>query len=156
VGDLFMTLRPPGSTKPIACALAAFGLGHVAYSLAFWSAGMAIGLAPAAYLVPWLLWLAAGFLGWYGFVFRGQKGSVITWGALPYALLLATSAGLALALAVGAPRHGFVALGAGLFLASDLILAARVFGGASFRSIQDIIWLTYGPAQACIVYGLHL
>ena len=35
----------------------------------------------------------------------------------------------------------------------DLILAAQLFSGLAFPLIGDVIWLTYGPAQALIVYA---
>jgi hypothetical protein len=74
--------------------------------------------------------------------------------ALPYALLLASTAGLATGLAVQAPAFVPLAIGGGLFLLSDLILAARLFNGVYFYLIGDIVWLTYGPAQALIVYSV--
>ena len=51
---------------------------------------------------------------------------------------------------------GFIplALGAALFLLSDLILAGEMFSGLSFPLIGDAIWLTYGPAQMLIVYSV--
>lgn len=106
--------------------------------------------------------------------------------ALPYGLLLATTVGAALNLtlyawnlysrsnatqAVGASslegtesstallnlvRTTVPALGALLFFISDFILAARLFNKAYFRMIDDWIWLTYGPGQMLIVYGVGL
>jgi hypothetical protein len=46
-----------------------------------------------------------------------------------------------------------LAIGAALFLLSDLILAGELFSGLKFPLIGDVIWLTYGPAQALIVYA---
>ncbi len=48
------------------------------------------------------------------------------------------------------------ALGALLFFISDFILAARLFNKAYFRMIDDWIWLTYGPGQMLIIYGVGL
>ena len=45
------------------------------------------------------------------------------------------------------------AVGAALFLASDLILAAQLFNDLRFPLISDVVWLTYGPAQMLIVYS---
>jgi len=59
---------------------------------------------------------------------------------------------LASGLAVQAPAFVPLALGSALFLLSDLILAAQLFSGVHFYLIDDIVWLTYGPAQALIVY----
>ena len=74
--------------------------------------------------------------------------------ALPYALLLATTAGLAGGVGLQAGRFIPVAVGGLLFLTSDLILAAQLFNQAYFPWISDWVWLTYGPAQMLIVYGL--
>jgi hypothetical protein len=78
--------------------------------------------------------------------------TLIHWIALPYALLLATTAGLATGLALADGRFLLLALGAALFLLSDLILAGEMFSGLTFPFIGDVIWLTYGPAQMLIVY----
>jgi hypothetical protein len=53
-------------------------------------------------------------------------------------------------------RAAVPALGALLFFISDFILAARLFNKAYFRMIDDWIWLTYGPGQMLIVYGVGL
>ena len=120
------------------------------------STGIDLGLGAGDLGVPLLAWLAVGAAGWYLAVYRGRQRTGVVWAALPYALLLSTTAGLAAAVALRSPALWPLALGAALFLLSDLILAARVFGGVEFRHIQDIIWLTYGPGQALLVYGLHL
>ena len=70
--------------------------------------------------------------------------SVLDLGRLDYAT------GLALQVSAFVP----LAIGAALFLLSDLILAAELFNGRSFPLIGDVIWLTYGPAQALIVYSV--
>jgi hypothetical protein len=47
-------------------------------------------------------------------------------------------------------------LGGALFFVSDLILAAGLLGNRSIRGSDDLIWLTYGPAQMLIVYSATL
>ena len=39
------------------------------------------------------------------------------------------------------------------FIASDLILGSQIMRGSSFRSIGDVIWITYTIAQMLIVYS---
>ena len=73
---------------------------------------------------------------------------------MPYALLLATTAGLALGLALQQAAFFPLALGAFLFLFSDLILAGALFGGREWPLHHDIVWLTYGPGQMLIVYSI--
>ena len=118
-------------------------------------------------------WLVAAVV-WYVVVYRAaRERSVLHFAALPYGLLLATTVGMALNLTLYAwnvysisnasqaaflnfGRAALPALGAVLFFSSDFILAARLFNQAYFRMIDDWIWLTYGPGQMLIVYGVGL
>jgi KUP system potassium uptake protein len=97
--------------------IAAFGLGHLAYIIALLQFGNTHGLdAPGPRYGAWLFWLLVGAAGWYFVVFRGQQASVLHWAALPYALLLASTAGFASGLALQAPVFVPLALGAALFI----------------------------------------
>ncbi|NWG15768.1 MAG: lysoplasmalogenase [Chloroflexi bacterium] len=154
LGDLFMArLIPVGSH--VLGGIGAFGLGHIVYMLAMARfdalAGTNMGANAAALVVWWLI----GVGGWYVIVFRGQKPTPLHMAALPYALLLSSTAGFATMLAVAQPAAFLpLAVGAALFLLSDLILAAELFNGWFFPLIGDVIWLTYGPAQMLIVYAM--
>lgn len=154
-GDLFMARLLPVPNHVLG-GMAAFGLGHVAYIAAFLTLGANLALSAGAALPAWRIWIVIGAAGWYLAVYRGQKATLLHWAALPYALLLASTAGAASGLAIQVPGLWPLALGGALFLTSDLILAARLFNGAWFPLIEDVVWLTYGPAQALIVYGVHL
>ena len=101
-----------------------------------------------------IVWWLIGALGWYVVVFRGHKASVLHYAALPYALLLATTAGVATGLALQSSAFIGLALGTALFLLSDLLLAAQLFNGLHFRMIGDGVWLLYGSAQLLIVYSV--
>jgi hypothetical protein len=162
LGDVFMARLIPWG-NPVLLGMAAFGLGHVAYitgGLRFFQQIYAppVGNAPSAnlnrFLAAWAIWLVIGLFGWYVVVFRGQQHSAMSWAALPYALLLASTAGVATGLSTLYPPFILTAVGAGLFLFSDLMIAAKLFAGRSLRriSIDDVIWLTYGPGQMLIVY----
>ena len=151
LGDLFMAGLLPASPR-VLWGMGAFGLGHVAYIAAFLRLANVLGLtANGPRVIAWLAWLLIGALGWYFVVFRGQQATALHWAALPYALLLASTAGFATGLALQARTFIPLALGGALFLTSDLILAAQLFNGLSFALIGSVIWLTYGPAQALIV-----
>ncbi len=161
LGDLFMAEWLPVG-RLVLWGMGSFGLGHVAYVVAGISYGNQHGLAEAGtrYGV-WALWLVVGLIGWYLAVFRGQRHSALHWVALPYALLLASTAGVATGLAVQEPALWTMAVGAALFLLSDLVIAARLFNPAGpfgsrqhFYLIDNAIWLTYGPAQMLIVYSV--
>ncbi len=154
VGDLFMAELLPIS-QPVMGGIGAFGLGHVAYIAACLLFAGRHGLdAPGPRWGAWIVWLLLGLAGWYLVVFRGQQVTVLHWAALPYSLLLASTAGFATGLALQAPTLSQLAAGAALFLASDLILAARLFTGLDFPLINDVVWLTYGPGQMLIVYSV--
>lgn len=156
VGDLFMAGLTPGG-RSVLGGIGAFGLGHVFYISAILWVSRWYGFDAA---VPrWTalaVWLLVGLVGWYWVVFRGQEATVLHWAALPYALLLASTAGLATGLAFQGILFVPLAVGGALFLSSDLILAARLFSGLEFPLIGDVIWLTYGPAQMLIVFTVGL
>jgi hypothetical protein len=149
-GDLFIAgvlVRSGGKIGGIA----GFALGHVCYILAIlWLLGFAPGgSASGAMLLWWLIALA----GWYFIVFRGATVTRMHWLVLPYALLLATTAGAATGLALQEPAFWPLVLGAALFLLSDTILGGAWFNDLQLPNIHDIIWLTYGPGQMLIVYS---
>ena len=71
-------------------------------------------------------------------------------------MLIFFATGAAAGLSLQRPAFWPVALGALLFLISDLILAAQLFNGLRFRLINETVWLTYGPGQMLIVFGMGL
>jgi len=151
LGDLVLASVIP-LREPVLGGILAFGLGHVAYLVAAILLGnhfrMAAPLPRFSMLTAWLL---IGLAGWYMVILRGHKPSTLHWASLPYALLLASVAGLFSGLALQSPAFLPAALGAALFLVSDLILANQLFNGRTFPLVGDIVWLTYGPGQALIV-----
>jgi hypothetical protein len=158
VGDLFMARVVPFG-NPVLGGMGGFALGHIAYITAGVRLGNAVGLdAPAPRFGALAAWLLIGAVGWHLVVYRGQKPTVMHWAALPYALLLSATAGVATGLALQEPRFIPFALGAALFLFSDLLIAAKLFAGRTTRGIRvdDLIWLTYGPGQMLIVNALPI
>jgi hypothetical protein len=159
VGDLLLAGVLPFGAQFIP-GLVSFGIGHIFYITAMLRFGAAAGLMNPAYRWGALaFWLFVGLLGWYFVVYRGALAgggspSLVHWLALPYALLLAATTGVATGLALQDGRFILLALGAGLFLISDLILAGNKFSGLSLPLVGDVIWLTYGPAQMLIVYSI--
>ena len=154
LGELILAGVLPGGRNVLG-GIGAFGVGHVFYIIAIVRYSNAVGLDNASSRWGALaVWLLIGLLGWYFIVFRGQEATVLHWAALPYALILACTAGFATGLALQSALFVGLAFGAGLFLLSDLILAAEIFNGAKFKSIGDVIWLTYGPGQMLIVYSV--
>lgn len=157
IGDLFMAQLLPLDDYVLG-GMAAFGLGHVAYIAGILDYANVHNLTDAAARWGSLAgWLGFGVAGWYVIVFRGAKTpTILHKAALPYALLLATTTGMATGLALQDSTFALMGLGAALFLLSDLILAAQLFNGLHFRLIGDVVWLTYGPGQMLIVFAVAL
>ena len=154
LGDLFMAKLLPVSPH-VLWGMARSGWATSPTSPRSWATAAAHGLdAAGPRLGAWLAWLLIGAVAWYFVVFRGQKPTALHWAALPYSLLLASTAGFATGLALQDPAFVPLAIGAVLFLISDLILAAQLFAGRRFRLIDDVVWLTYGPGQMLIVYSV--
>jgi hypothetical protein len=107
---------------------------------------------PAALGAAWAVALA----GWWALVRNSKRSPILNYGALAYALLLGSMSGLAAGLAARNRRYMPVAIGAALFLASDTLLASRLFRSMHFPQIGDVIWLTYISGQALIVGGMGL
>ncbi len=155
LGDLFMADLLLPSESHVLKGMAAFGLGHVAYIAGLLRFGYQNGLAaPGPRWGAWLGWLLVGAAGWYLVIYRPvTRPQSLHWAALPYTLLLSSTAGCAFGLALQAPGLFPLAAGAILFLLSDTVLAAHLFKGTRFFLIDDVVWLTYGLGQMLIVYA---
>jgi len=154
VGDLALADQLPDlGIEPVLIGMGAFGLGHVAYIIAIlgWirdDAGLSLHWG------AWATWLIIAAVGWVGVVYWGQPQRTMHRLALPYSLLLASTAGIATGMALQDPRFLGLAVGAALFLLSDLILAWGLFRSVKFPFMHDLVWLTYGPGQMLIVYSV--
>lgn len=154
LGDLILAGMFPGGRNVLG-GIIAFGIGHIFYIIGILRFANQNGLDdPVRRWGALAVWLVIGAVCWYMHIFRGQDTTTLHWAALPYALLLASTTGLATGLALQAALFWGLAAGAALFLASDLILAMELFTGLKFTSIGDVIWLTYSPGQMLIVYSV--
>jgi uncharacterized membrane protein YhhN len=156
LGDLIMAQVVP-LPEHVLFGMLTFGIGHGCYIKAFSDRGRTAGIAPpyargSAFGVAWLIAL----LGWLGLVRNPKISAALNYGALAYALLLASMSGAAVALAAHDRRYRGSAIGGALFLLSDMLLASRLFRGAHFEQIGDVVWLTYIAGQALIVDGMSL
>lgn len=161
VGDLFMARVIPLPNRFFG-GIGGFALGHVAYIAAGVGLANTLDVPPVTRLAGWLAWLLIGAAGWWVIVYRGQTRTALHWATLPYALLLASTAGVATGLALHQPVFLPFAVGAALFLFSDLMIAAQLFAAPVVRgrvlgvNVEDLIWLTYGPGQMLIVHTLPI
>lgn len=154
VGDLVMAEAIP-LPEHVLFGMLTFGVGHICYIRAFADRAQSTGrVAPRVYLPSFgAAWLV-GLLSWLELVRNPKIGAALNYGALAYALLLASMSGSAIALALHARRYRGLAVGGGLFLLSDMLLAGRLFRDLHFEQIGDVVWLTYIAGQALIVDGM--
>jgi hypothetical protein len=153
LGDLFMARVLPAPDRTIA-GMGAFGMGHILYIGAGLLVRLSLGLpAGPAGIAAWVVWLLIGAAGWYMLVMRGRRPSAFHFAALLYALLLASTAGMATGLAIRLSAFVPFALGAVLFFFSDMLIAAGLFTPRQSRLGDDLVWLTYGPGQMLIVFS---
>lgn len=154
LGDLVLARVIPVARRVLA-GMALFGLGHIAYILAFAGFGTNYPVRDARLPVGvWTGWMLVGVLGWWLAVYRASPRTELRWAALAYSLLLASTPALATTLALQDANFIPTAVGASLFVISDILLATALFNRLRARYIHDLIWLTYGPAQMLIVYGV--
>ena len=151
VGDLCMSHVLP-LRQHVIWGMLAFGVAHVLYITAFVLVGRMLGL------LDWWAWgagvgagLALALLGWWTLVRGPAAGPVLNYGALGYALLLATMNGCAVGLAVQDGRFALLAGGAVLFLLSDFVLGRRLLRQRGWFLIGEVIWALYIAGQALIV-----
>jgi uncharacterized membrane protein YhhN len=90
---------------------------------------------------------------WWTLIRSPQTEAVLNYGSLAYALLLGAMAGLAASLALQEPRLVPLALGAVLFLISDVLLGYRLFRDGNFLLVGDLVWMTYIVGQLLIVFS---
>ncbi len=153
VGDLTMAQLLPLSPH-VLFGMLAFGLAHVAYLIGYGQAARAMALTdPRAWAggVGGALLLAV--LLWWALIRSPGSSSPLSYGALGYALLLGGMFGAALALAVQDARFLQLAVGALLFLASDVILGNRIFRENDWFLVGDVVWMLYIAGQALIVFS---
>lgn len=151
IGDFFMANLIPVKDHVLG-GIISFGLGHIAYIIGFVIVGNTLTIPEQpAIIIVWLM--IAGIL-WYLVVFHSSQKTFLHYAALPYALLLAATTGLATMRGLQSSIFLPAAVGTALFLLSDLILATRLFNQAKFQLIDDVIWLLYGPGQMLIVFSI--
>ena len=116
---------------------------------------IAFGLhVTASYVLALVAMWIAGGLVWFFLVREPTGDQAMQRAALGYALFLASMAGYALGLALQAPAFWPLAIGGLLFLVSDTLIAARLFGGRSATYLGDVVWTTYIVAQVLIVMAV--
>lgn len=153
LGDMIMAqLRP--LPQYVLFGMGAFGLAHVLYIAAYLQLGGVLGLQDAwARAIGLAILLILAVVLWWTLIRSPQTPAMLNYGSLGYALLLATMAGVAVSLALQEARFVPLALGALLFLISDVFLGHRLFQGGNFLLVGDLVWMTYIVGQLLIVFS---
>lgn len=139
-GDFVLELEPPIWIA----GMAAFGLAHIFYALAFIGLLRADGRAPFGPLAAGIAVIfSVGSLAWF---LPGMETLLVP--GLLYHLIITAMVGFALlSRAPVAARAGAV-----LFLASDAVIALELYKGLG--PFGPLNWLLYAPAQMLIAWGL--
>jgi hypothetical protein len=154
VGDLVMAGLIPTPDRLI-CGMLAFGLGHVVYVVAFAGAGATLGLASAELNLGLLAPVGLLSVGlWYGLVRKPGGDRRQNLAALVYSLLMATMNTIAISLAIRQIRFLPLAVGAALFLTSDLLIGNWSIRGHAWKGVNDAVWITYNLGQLLIVFSV--
>ena len=140
IGDIVLALEPPLWVA----GMAAFGVAHVFYALAF------LGLLRKAGLTTRNVMLAvAAFISSIGlFVWlRPDMGAYLMPGAGYHAIITAM-----MVLALLSRAHIAARAGAVLFVLSDFVIALYLY--KAYGPFGQLNWLLYASAQALITWGL--
>ncbi len=153
IGDLFMAevIKLP---HRMFGAMPAFSGAHILYIIAFISV-----LPEKKPLFNYELLAGLIFYGlvtiivWKLYMRNPAKSNIFNYGGLVYGLIIAIMASFALSISL---THGgfwwLAALGALLFVISDLIIGITKIGNTSFRYSELWVWLTYITGQLGIIY----
>ncbi len=154
IGDLIMAGLIPVPERLI-YGMAAFGLGHLLYIVALFHLTVRSGFTdPWVHVIVLIALLGFCFWAWYAQVRTPGGSKKINVGSLVYGLLIGIMSALAVALAVYDEHYCALAAGALLFLISDFVLGNWVIRGHSWKSVNDVVWVTYVSGQLLIVYSV--
>jgi len=152
LGDLTLAGYIPGlhGTLP---GLIAFAGNHIAYLIAFGLLALKVSPSPVSVASAITLYALAAVFVWWAWAQTPTTAPSLRYGSLVYTLLIAAMTGLATALAFHQPTFWSLALGANLFLLSDMLLGNQIFRQTNRPYVHDVIWLLYGSGQASIVFS---
>ena len=138
----------------------AFFTAHILYICALLcSYGKNITALLPHFALPFSLFLALTVL--HGAVFHSRTRSAVSPAFFTAAFSYLLTVGIHAAAAVtvsGQAGGGYLlsAAGAILFYLSDATLLARKYGAIRGKYVTALIWLTYVPAQLCLMTGIFL
>lgn len=141
--------------QPVILGIISFLIGHIFYILGYLYLARVLGLADTwLRLIVQGVYQVVGIGAWALLVRSPQAGTKLNIGSLVYTVFLAAMTAYATWLALLEPRLVSLAVGANLFLISDVILGMRLLRGKTFPLIRDVVWALYNPGQALIVFSV--
>lgn len=137
-----------------------FFAAHLLYILALAvSAGKSAAEIPKRFPLPFALFLILTAFHGAFFYFRSRSPLPVPFFAATSAYLMTVGVHAAAAFAAFGRAGGAYALnaaGALLFYLSDAILLAAKYGALRGKLPGVLIWITYAPAQLCLILGFFL
>lgn len=137
-----------------------FFAAHLLYILALAvSAGKSAAEIPKHFPLPFALFLILTAFHGAFFYFRSRSPLPVPFFAATSAYLMTVGVHAAAAFAAFGRAGGAYALnaaGALLFYLSDAILLAAKYGALRGKLPGVLIWITYAPAQLCLILGFFL
>lgn len=142
----------PPVSEPLLGGILFFGFGHLAYVAGSVDLTRRLPAFGHRWWPPVVAWQVVALVAWAAIALSTPRQAALRGPTLGYALLVAATPGAATVLWRRSPAFAALALGAALFLASDMLLAYQAFHGA-LAGLDELTWLCYGPGQMLIVYG---
>lgn len=160
LGDALLAGYPECVENKLVKGALAFFAAHILYICTLLiSYGKDIPALLPRFALPFVLFLALTVL--HGLLFYSRGNSGFSTGLFTAASFYLLTVGIHAAAAVtvyGQAGGGYLlsAAGAILFFLSDAVLLARKYGAVRGKYVTAVIWLTYVPAQLCLITGIFL
>lgn len=152
----------PACFRPVKDRLVKGGLvffaAHIVYILALIRIAGQNALLPSLW-APLAVFTALTLLHGLFFYLRSASRPPFSFFIAAFLYLLTVGVHAAMAFCVSGLTDGGLWLnivGALFFYVSDAVLLAGKYGGIRWKRIDDVIWLTYIPAQFCLILGFFL
>lgn len=156
IGDMIMASIIKLKNRLIG-GMSFFSLAHIFYILAYLKA-----IAAYKENLNYLVFILIGMyifciILWRVFVFNSTKSLTLNMVALVYALVICTMASLAINISLTVSGAWWMTtIGALLFILSDFLIGLSEIKEKGPKNQSVWVWLTYVPAQMCIIYTLAL
>ena len=157
LADIYGAFKVLRFTEPLAMIVPLFALGHVGYVSGLLILARRLELTARPHWMKRLagtlvLYNLAGLGLWGTLVYPSDDLLSMHVPTAVYTIFLSCAAAVMAAVACFDRRFLAVGVGGLLFLASDGLLAVRLFQD-NWRGLGDLCWITYGIGQMLIVYG---